>query len=82
MLAATFLMVGAFDVLVVVLAVGSLGIGELRRQVCDGSARCRSSGSRCGFTSLALVGRARIVPVMLGAAVLGASGGVHRPRVL
>ncbi len=65
---ATFLMVGAFDVLAVVLAVGKLDMG----------------GSGAGFlsamhgvgavvgagASFALVGRARLVPVMLGAALL------------
>ena len=69
-LAATFLMVGAFDVLVVVLAVGSLGIGDSGAGYLTA---VHGAGAVLGaFTSLALVGRARIVPVMLGAAVLGA----------
>ena len=70
-LAATYLMIGAFDVLVVVLAVGSLGIGESGAGYLTAA---HGAGAVLGaVTSLALVGRARIVPVMLGAAVLGAA---------
>jgi len=70
-LAATFLMVGAFDVLVVVLAVGSLGIGESGAGYLTAA---HGVGAVLGaVTSLGLVGRPRIVPVMLGAAVLGAA---------
>lgn len=70
-LAATFLMVGAFDVLVVVLAVGSLGIGDSGAGYLTAA---HGAGAVVGaVTSLALVGRSRIVPVMLGAAVLGAA---------
>lgn len=70
-LAATYLMVGAFDVLVVVLAVGSLGIGESGAGYLTAA---HGAGAVIGaITSLALVGRARIVPVMLGAAVVGAA---------
>ncbi len=69
-LGATFLMVGAFDVLVVVLAVGSLGIGD------SGAAyltAAHGAGAVLGaITSLALVGRARLVPVMLAASLLAA----------
>jgi len=70
-LAATYLMVGAFDVLVVVLAVGSLGIGDSGAGYLTAA---HGAGAVLGaVTSLALVGRARIVPVMLGAAVVGAA---------
>lgn len=70
-LAATFLMVGAFDVLVVVLAVGSLGIGDSGAGYLTAA---HGAGAVLGaVTSLTLVGRARIVPVMLGAAVVGAA---------
>jgi Cyclic nucleotide-binding domain/Major Facilitator Superfamily len=71
LLGATFLLVGAFDVLVVVLAVGSLGIGG------SGAAYLTAShgvGAVLGaVASLALVGRARLVPVIVGAALLSAS---------
>ena len=64
-------MVGAFDVLVVVLAVGSLGIGESGAGYLTAT---HGAGAVLGaITSLALVGRNRIVPVMLGAAVMGAA---------
>ncbi len=70
-LAATYLMIGAFDVLVVVLAVGSLGIGDSGAGYLTAA---HGAGAVLGaITSLALVGRARIVPVMLGAAVMGAA---------
>ncbi len=69
-LGATFLMVGAFDVLVVVLAVGSLGIGGSGAGYLTAA---HGAGAVLGaVTSLALVGRARLVPIMLGAALLSA----------
>ena len=69
-LGATFLMVGAFDVLVVVLAVGSLDIGGSGAGYLTAA---HGAGAVLGaITSLALVGRARLVPVMLGAALLAA----------
>ena len=69
-LGVTFLMVGAFDVLVVVLAVGSLGIGGSGAGYLTAA---HGAGAVLGaVTSLALVGRARLVPVMLGAALLSA----------
>jgi MFS family permease len=70
-LSATYLMVGAFDVLVVVLAVGSLGIGDSGAGYLTAA---HGAGAVLGaVSSLALVGCARIVPVMLGAAVVGAA---------
>ena len=69
-LAATFLMVGALDVLIVVLAVGSLDIGESGAGYLTAA---HGAGAVLGAaTSLALVGRSRLVPVMLGAALVGA----------
>ncbi len=69
-LAATFLMVGALDVLIVVLAVGSLGIGESGAGYLTAA---HGAGAVVGAAmSLALVGRARLVPVMLGAALVAA----------
>ena len=67
---ATFLMVGAFDVLVVVIAVGSLDIGGSGAGYLTAA---HGLGAVLGAViSLALVGRARLVPVMLGAALLAA----------
>ncbi len=69
-LGATFLMIGAFDVLVVVLAVGSLGLGGSGAGYLTAA---HGAGAVLGaITSLALVGRARLVPVMLGAALVAA----------
>ncbi len=69
-LGVTFLMVGAFDVLVVVLAVGSLGIGDSGAGYLTAA---HGAGAVLGaVASLALVGRARLVPVMLGASLLAA----------
>ena len=69
-LAATFLMVGAFDVLVVILAVGSLGIGESGAGYLTAA---HGAGAVLGaVASLSLVGRGRLVPVMLGAALVAA----------
>ncbi len=69
-LGATFMMVGAFDVLVVVLAVGSLGIGESGAGYL---AAAHGAGAVVGaVTSLTFVGRGRLVPVIVGAALLAA----------
>ena len=69
-LAATFLMVGAFDVLVVILAIGSLGIGDSGAGYLTAA---HGVGAVLGaFASLSLVGRGRLVPVMLGAALIAA----------
>jgi MFS family permease len=71
MLGATFLMVGALDVLVVVLAVGTLDIGESGAGYL---AAAHGAGAVLGaLTSLKLVGRTRLVPVMLGASLVAAS---------
>jgi hypothetical protein len=67
---ATFLMVGAFDVLVVVIAVGSLGLGGSGAGYLTAA---HGVGAVLGaIMSLALVGRTRLVPVMIGAALLAA----------
>jgi MFS family permease len=67
-LAATFLMVGAFDVIAVVLAVGSLGIGGSGAGYLTAT---HGAGAVVGaVASLALVGRSRLVPVLLGAALV------------
>lgn len=69
-LAATFLMIGAFDVLAVVLALGSLGIGGSGAGYLTAT---HGAGAVAGaLASFALVGRARLVPVMIGAALLAA----------
>ncbi len=69
-LAATFLMVGALDVLIVVLAVGTLDIGESGAGYLTAA---HGVGAVLGAAaSLALVGRSRLVPVMLTAALVAA----------
>ena len=69
-LVATFFMVGAFDVLVVVLSVGSIGLGGSGAGYLTAA---HGAGAVIGaVTSLALIGRARLVPVMIGAASLAA----------
>ena len=69
-LAATFLMIGAFDVLAVVLAIGSLGIGGSGAGYLTAM---HGAGAVVGaLASFALVGRARLVPVLIGAALLAA----------
>ncbi len=69
-LGATFIMVGAFDVLVVVLAVASLGIGESGAGYLTAA---HGAGAVLGaVTSLALVGRGRLVPGIVGAALFAA----------
>jgi hypothetical protein len=66
---ATFVMVGAFDVLAVVLAVGVLDIGGSGAGYLTA---VHGGGAVVGAgLSFALVGRARLVPVLLGAALLG-----------
>ena len=70
-LGATFFMVGAFDVLVVVLAVGSIGLGGSGAGYLTAA---HGAGAVLGaVASLALIGRARLVPVMVGAALLAAA---------
>ena len=67
-LVATFLMVGAFDVLAVVLAVGSLHIGGSGAGYLTAT---HGVGAVVGaVASFALVARARLVPVMLAAALI------------
>ena len=69
-LAATFLMIGAFDVLAVVLAIGSLGIGGSGAGYLTAT---HGAGAVAGaLASFALVGRTRLVPVLIGAALLAA----------
>ncbi len=69
-LGATFMMVGALDVLVVVLAVGSLGIGESGAGYLTAA---HGAGAVLGAAvSLALIGRRRLVPVIVGASLLAA----------
>jgi Cyclic nucleotide-binding domain/Major Facilitator Superfamily len=67
-LTATFMMVGAFDVLAVTLAIDTLGIGG------SGAAyltAAHGAGAVLGaVASFGLIGRARLVPVIVGAAVL------------
>lgn len=71
-LAATFLMIGAFDVLAVVLAIGSLDIGGSGAGYLTA---VHGAGAVAGaLASLTLVGRARLVPVMLGAGLLAGAG--------
>lgn len=71
-LAATFLMVGAFDVLAVVLAVGVLGLGGSGAGYLTA---LHGAGAVIGAgASFALIGRARIMPLLLGAAFLGGAG--------
>lgn len=68
-LTATFVMVGAFDVLAVVLAVGELGLGDAGAGYLTA---VHGLGAVLGATvALALVGRARLVPALVGAAVGG-----------
>jgi MFS family permease len=70
-LTATFLMIGAFDVLAVVLALGPLGIGGSGAGYLTAM---HGAGAVAGaLASFALVGRARLVPVMIGAGLLAAS---------
>ncbi len=70
-LGATFLMVGAFDVLVVVLAVGTLGIGESGAGYL---AAAHGAGAVLGaFISPKLLTRARLMPVMAGASLVAAA---------
>ncbi len=70
-LAATFVMIGAFDVLAVVLAIGTLDIGGSGAGYLTAT---HGAGAVIGAVlSLALVGRARLVPVMMGAALLAAA---------
>jgi MFS family permease len=67
-LVATFVMVGAFDVLAVVLAVGSLDIGGSGAGYLTAT---HGIGAVLGaMVSFALVARARLVPVMLTAALI------------
>ena len=67
-LAATFLMVGAFDVLAVVLAVGSLDIGGSGAGYLTAT---HGGGAVVGaIASFALLARTRLVPVMLAAALV------------
>lgn len=69
-LGATFVMVGAFDVLAVVLALGSLDIGGSGAGYLTAT---HGAGAVIGAAaSLTLVGRSRLVPVLLGAALTGA----------
>ena len=69
MVVATFVMVGAFDVLAVVLAVGVLDIGGSGAGYLTA---VHGGGAVVGAgLSFALVGRARLVPVLLGAALVG-----------
>jgi MFS family permease len=69
-LVATFLMVGAFDVLAVALAVGTLGIGGSGAGYLTAT---HGAGAVAGaLLSFAVVRRARLVPVMIVAAVLAA----------
>jgi MFS family permease len=71
-LAATFLMVGAFDVLAVVLAVGVLGLGGSGAGYLTA---LHGAGAVIGAgMSFALIGRARIMPLLLGAAFLSGAG--------
>lgn len=68
-LAATFVMVGAFDVLAVVLAIGELGLGDSGAGYLTA---LHGLGAVIGAAlALMLVGRARLVPILLGAAVGG-----------
>ncbi len=67
-LAATFAMVGAFDVLVVTLALGGLDIGGSGAGYL---AATHGLGALVGaVVSLSFVGRARLVPVLLGAGLV------------
>jgi MFS family permease len=67
-LVATFLMVGAFDVLAVVLAVGTLHIGGSGAGYLTAT---HGIGAVIGaVASFALLARARLVPVMLAAALI------------
>jgi len=69
-LTATFLMVGAFDVLAVALAVGTLGMGGSGAGYLTAM---HGAGAVAGAVlSFALVGRSRLVPVIVGAALLAA----------
>ena len=71
MLTATFLMVGAFDVVVVVLAVDTLDIGGAGAGYLTAA---HGVGAVIGaLLSFALVGRARLIPPMLGAAAVAAA---------
>lgn len=70
-LTATFVMVGAFDVFAVVLAVGVLDIGGSGAGYLTAA---HGFGAVLGaVASLSLVGRSRLVPVLLGAALTGAA---------
>ncbi len=70
-LTATFVMVGAFDVLAVILSLGALGIGASGAGYLTAT---HGVGAVVGaIASLTLVGRARLVPVLFGA---GATAGI------
>jgi hypothetical protein len=66
-LAATFMMVGAFDVLAVTLALGPLGIGGSGAGYLTATHGAGAVAGAC--VSLGLIGRSRLVPVMVAAAV-------------
>jgi MFS family permease len=69
-LAATFLMIGAFDVLAVALAVGTLDIGGSGAGYLTAT---HGAGAVVGaILAFAVVGRTRLVPVMILAALVGA----------
>jgi MFS family permease len=71
-LAATYLMVGAFDVLAVVLAIGELGLGGAGAGYLTA---LHGAGAVIGAAaSFALIGRARIMPFLLIAAFLSGAG--------
>ena len=69
-LAATFLMIGAFDVLAVALAVGTLDIGGSGAGYLTAT---HGAGAVVGaILAFAVVGRTRLVPVMIAAALVAA----------
>jgi hypothetical protein len=71
-LVATFMMVGAFDVLAVTLALGALGIGGSGAGYLNAA---HGAGAVAGAAaSLGLAGRARLVPVLIAAAIAGGAG--------
>jgi MFS family permease len=68
-LVTTFMMIGAFDVLAVSLALGTLGIGGSGAGYL---AATHGVGAVLGAAaSLAVLGRGRLVPLLIGAALLG-----------
>jgi MFS family permease len=70
-LVATFLMIGAFDVLAVALAVGTLGIGGSGAGYLTA---IHGAGAVAGaMLSFVVVSRARLVPLMIVAALVGAA---------